>query len=203
MTAWLKHRLLNLIAIPSLVAAIIGLPAQAALYTFNFNDSGVIPQGGTAYSVEHLVNIADTSITSFQIILTFNDSSSLLGNSSGIQGHIILGTAPNSPYVSFYPEISYSGEGSQKIYDVTFSGSAGNPGTGFFGLNPNNTWGLVLWDNGENGIENQLIGWTLKINAIPEPTTWALVGFVALLCGAKLFSLWRATTFRTGSRRRF
>jgi uncharacterized membrane protein YphA (DoxX/SURF4 family) len=53
--------------------------------------------------------------------------------------------------------------------------------SGFDGLNPNATWGLVLWDNGSSGIENNLEGWTLNITAVPEPVTIALPIFGGLM----------------------
>lgn len=56
--------------------------------------------------------------------------------------------------------------------------------------NPNDTWGLVLWDHSNSGIENGLVSWTLSINAVPEPVTLALIVFAALAGGIKLLS-WR------------
>jgi len=191
--ASVKNERMRLAAISSLSAVLFSLSAHAALYTFNYTDSGVIPQGGTTFSAAHLVSVADTSITSFEIILTFNDISSLLGNSGGIQGHLILGTATNSPFVNFYP-VDNSGPG--YVYDATFSGTSGSPGTGFNGLNPNNTWGLVLWDNGTSKIENQLLGWTLDITAVPEPVNVALAIFGGMAAVGGLFSARRSVGAR-------
>jgi hypothetical protein len=163
----------------SLLAALFSFSAHGGLYTFNFNDSGPIPQGGAVLSVPQTISGIEHVISSIELILTFNDNASLTGNSSsGIQGLLNLGTATGSPFVSFSPTAT-SASGQERIYDVTFSGSSGTPGTGFNGLDPNNTWGLVLWDNSTSGIENGLVGWSLDITAVPEPVTMALA-----LCGA-------------------
>jgi hypothetical protein len=107
-----------------------------------------------------------SSITSVEMILTFNDSASLTGGDpAGIQGHLILGTSDTSPFVNFYP-VATSSSGAQRSYDVTFSG--------FNGLNPNNTWGLLLWDNSTSGINNGLVSWSLGVTAVPEPVPVAL-----------------------------
>jgi hypothetical protein len=63
-------------------------------------------------------------------------------------------------------------------------------------LNPNNTWGLVLWDNGHSGIENALVGWRLDITAVPKPVNVALICFGSLAAMLKLFS-WRRQATRT------
>jgi hypothetical protein len=47
-------------------------------------------------------------------------------------------------------------------------------------LNPNSTWGLVLWDNSSSGIENALVSWTLDITAVPEPENVALGCFAGV-----------------------
>ena len=173
MNRLLLNNRLKLAGLASLLAALFSLSAPAALYTFNYTDSGAIPQGGSTFSAEHTISIVPSSMGSVEIILTFNDSASLLGNSSGIQGHLILGTDTSSPFVNFYP-VATSSAGAERIYDATFSGASGSPGTGFSGLSPNSTWGVVMWDNGASGIENGLVGWTLDITTVPEPVNVAL-----------------------------
>jgi hypothetical protein len=144
---------------------------------FNYSDSGAIPQGGTTFSVEHVVSALPDYITSVELVLTFNDSSSLTGNSSsGIQGLLNLGTGGSSPYVSFSP-MATSSSGQERTYDVTFSGTTGSPGMDFYNFDPNNTWALVLWDNSSTGIENGLVSWTLDITAVPEMENEALALF--------------------------
>jgi hypothetical protein len=169
---FINHRM-KLAVLSSLLAAMFSLSAHAALYTFNYTDSGVIPQNGYTFSVEHAITGIAPSISSLELILTFNDSASLSGNNSGIQGHLILGTGGSSPFVNFYP-VATSSSGAQRSYDVIFSGTAGSPGTGFNGLSPNNTWGLLLWDNSHSGSENGLVSWSLGVTAVPEPVPVAL-----------------------------
>ena len=76
--------------------------------------------------------------------------------------------------MSLSPTLGTPGSGSQRIYDVTFSGAP------FNGLDPNNTWALVLWDNNTSGIENGLVSWSLDITALPEPVTVALLVFAGV-----------------------
>ncbi len=170
-----------------LLAAMFSLSAHAGLYTFNYADSGAIPQGGDIFSVEHTIAGIEPLITSIEFILTFNSSASLPGGpTTGIEGQLTLGTSDSSPFVSFYPTLGTPGSGSQRIYDATFSGAPGSPGSGFNGLNPNDTWSLILWDNTTpNGIENGLVGWTLNITAVPEPVNAAL----GIFAGASVVAL--------------
>ncbi|MGO8927546.1 MAG: hypothetical protein ACLQU3_11720 [Limisphaerales bacterium] len=180
----------KLALLSGLLAALFSLSARAGLYQYTFSDSGPIPQGGTVFSVEQTISGIQHVVSSVELILTFNDSASLTGSSSsGIQGLLNLGTATSSPFVSFSPTAT-SSSGQERIYDVTFSGTSGTPGAGFNGLDPNNTWGLVLWDNSTSGIENGLVSWSLDITAVPEPVAVALICFGALAAAIKLIS-WR------------
>ena len=166
-----KHTKLAFLS--SLLAGLSSLCAHAAVYPNTFTDAGAIPQSGTAFSVEHLLGGMGSSITSIEFILTFNSSASLSGTGSGIQGLLTLGTDTGSPYVSFYPTAT-SSSGSQRIYDMTFSGSP------FTGLDPNNTWTLALWDTSATRIENGLAGWSLDVTAVPEPVNVALGVFAVV-----------------------
>ncbi|HXI70588.1 MAG TPA: hypothetical protein VNN22_09575 [Verrucomicrobiae bacterium] len=167
---------IKLTMLASLLVAMFGLSAQAAYYPNTFGNSGAVPQDGTTFSAVHTLGGMASSITSVQLVLTFNDASSLTGNGSGIQGLLTLGTTTSSPYVSFAP-VATSSSGAQRIYDVTFSTT---PTTGFNGLNPNGTWSLLLWDNGSSGIENGLLSWNLNITAVPEPVNVALGVFAGV-----------------------
>jgi hypothetical protein len=98
----------------SLLAGVFCCSAHAGLYSFNFSDSGVVPQGGMVFSAEEAVSsisLPSPYITSIELILTFNDAASLAGNSSGIQGSLNLGTGTGSPFVSFYPSETGAGTG--------------------------------------------------------------------------------------------
>lgn len=58
------------------------------------------------------------------------------------------------------------------------------------GISANGTWTLFLADL-SGGDVSHLVSWGLDVSVVPEPTTWALIGFVALLAGGKLVSLRR------------
>jgi hypothetical protein len=176
----------RLVVVSSLLTALLSLSAHAGLYTFPFTDSGPIPQGGAVFSVEQTISGIEHSISSVELILTFNDKASLTGGSSGIQGLLNLGTQPDCPFVSFQPVVTSTTSNGNRIYDVTFSGLPGPPGIGFDGLDPNSTWALVLWDNETSGIENGLVRWSLDITSVPEPVTAALICFGVPLAVAKL-----------------
>jgi hypothetical protein len=180
MTPLFINNRMKLAVLSSLLAALFSLSAHAALYTFNYADSGAIPKGGTVFSAPQPISGLPSSITSVEMILTFNDSTSLSGNSTGIEGHLILGNGTGSPFVDFFPTGTPISGGQRTSYDVSFSGTAGSPGTGFNGLNPNNTWGLVLWDHGTSGSENGLVGWSLEVTAVPEPVNVALGIFAGM-----------------------
>jgi hypothetical protein len=170
MNASFMNKHTKLAFLSCLLAALFNLSARAGFYPNTFDDSGVVPQGGTVLSFEHTIGPIAQVIESIQLILTFNDKSSLFGNNTGIQGHLNLGTGTGDPFVNFYPDVTRTSAGN-RIYDVTWSTA---PTTGFNGLDPNNTWALVLWDNSTSGIENSLVSWSLNITAVPEPVTVAL-----------------------------
>ena len=169
-------------AIATLWALGLSLSATAGIYTFDYTDTGAVPQAGVTFSTEHAISgLSPSSLTIVQLLLSFNDSASLLGTSAGLQGHLILGSAADSPYVNFYP-VDNSGTGLH-TYTATFSGISGSPGVGFSGLEANNNWGLVLWDNSASGIENKLTGYSLSLTAVPEPINLALGVFGGLFAG--------------------
>jgi hypothetical protein len=174
----MKHNPIRAVAFSSLLAVFHSLSAGAALY-YSATDSGAIPQAGGVFSVEGAISDIPSTITSVELILRFNDSSSLSGSASGITGHLILGTSADSPYVEFFPVATFI-SGQERIYDATFSGPLGNPGTGFNNLDPNTTCGLVLWDNSNSVLQNGLNGWSLNIEAVPEPVNKAMGVFAAL-----------------------
>jgi hypothetical protein len=153
-------------AISSVLAVVFRLSAQAGIYTYPYSDSGPIPQGGTTLSFEHSINppLIPDSISSVELVLTFNNGYDLGGN---INGALILDPSGSDINESLTPSESRAGTGSQEIYDVTFT-------TPFAGSNPNNIWALNLWDNNNSGIENGLVSWSLNITAVPEPVSTAL-----------------------------
>jgi len=170
-----------------LVAAMFSFSASAALDIQTYTPASTlpIPQGGSSLTPapELTFNSAGSVITSIEMFLTFNDSSSLTGNSSsGIQGLLDLGIGSSSPYVSFSP-VATSRSGAERIYDVTFSS--------FNGDNPNNTWVLDLYDNSGSGMENGLVSWQLDVSSVPEPVNEAL-GVFGLLFAVVIVARRRA-----------
>ena len=176
----------KLTVLSSLLAALLSLSAQAGVYQYSPSGSGPIPQGGTVFSTEFTIPASiEHVITSVELILTFNDNASLRGDSTGIQGLLNLGTDAGGPSKGFFSDVTRSSHGN-RIYDLTFSD--------FNGLDPNDTWALVLWNNSTSGIENGLVSWSLDITAVPEPVTLALICFGALAAGIKLTAWWRKSS---------
>jgi len=65
----------------------------------------------------------------------------------------------------------------------------------FIGGNPNGNWTLFLADTSPIG-QSTLNGWSLEISTVPEPTTWALLGFGAVFIGTGATRWWRARSGR-------
>lgn len=183
MTASFINDRVKLAVLSSLLAAMFSLSAHAGLYPYSINYSSSpppIPQGGLSLTPAPQITVSGlpSVISSVEIILTFNDNSSLTGNSSsGIQGLLDLGTLTTSPSVSFSPTGTPVSGSQERTYELISSD--------FNNLNPNNTWVLDLWDNTSlgslnYGIENGLVSWTLDITAVPEPVGMALVLFAGL-----------------------
>jgi hypothetical protein len=171
----------------SALTGLMSLTAQAGLYTST--DAGAIPQGGTTFSSEIVVSdisLPNPYVTSVNLVLTFNSTASLgyPSGSSTLSGLLTMGTEVTSPYASFTPVVTTL-NGGQAVYNVTFA-------TQFDGYNPNTTWGLVLWDTSNTGIENGLVGWSLNIEAVPEPANMALGLFGALAAGGLAWKRWRS-----------
>lgn len=180
---------LRLTLLAGLLAALGSLTAHASVsYTNSYTyatDPVAIPQGGSAFSVQHVLGGMGQPITSVQLILTFSDGASLTGADLGIHGLLTLGTAEGSPYYAFMPWDN-SGNESHIYTSPTI--------TALNGVTPNNTWALVLWDTGNNNVENTLVGWSLGITVVPEPVNVALatlgvgvvvVGLVRRYVGAR------------------
>ena len=58
------------------------------------------------------------------------------------------------------------------------------------GITANGTWTLFLADV-SGGDVSQLVSWGLNVNVVPEPTTWALLGFAVLLVAGRVVVLVR------------
>lgn len=93
--------------------------------------------------------------------------------------------------VENYQSFSYSTSGSGQLLGTwqANNGSSTFAGT-FGGLDPNGTWTLFLADRASGDV-SQVTSWTLQIDAVPEPTTWALIGFGVSFAGAGAVRRWR------------
>ena len=82
------------------------------------------------------------------------------------------------------------GETSGSVLSGTYS-AAGTLGT-FNNSTANGTWQLFFADLGAGGGTSTLNGWTLTLTVVPEPITWALGIFLAMLLAlAGLRWAWR------------
>jgi hypothetical protein len=71
---------------------------------------------------------------------------------------------------------SYGGSSSAAaaLSGGTYNSQDGTLDTAFDGLSVNGNWTLFLADMSSGDI-SQVTGWTLTIEAVPEPTTWAML----------------------------
>src|SRR6266478_4527330 len=155
------------------IAALLCLSAQGALYTFSgsFQNGGVISDNSTI-GLTDAHTLSGLTTTSRDIILTVNLSGASI---SDLTGYIRLGNLPSSPSVNL----------DQYLTDGTTSFSVDL--AGLRSSNPNDTWTLFFADTSP-GIENSLVSWSLDITAVPEPTNVAL-GLFAAVFGVG--TLWR------------
>jgi subtilisin-like proprotein convertase family protein len=173
-------------------------------YTSGFANSGVIPDanpGGwsdtrslSGFGTD--INITDVNV-SLEITGGYNgDLYGYLVHSSGFT--LLLdrvgtgsGGEPQNTYgfsTSGFGSITLDQGDNTSIHDVldpqagdkVYRPDSGTQNSGglnvFNGLNPNGTWTLFLADL-SGGETSTLVSWGLDIEAVPEPTTWALVGF--------------------------
>ena len=177
-------QIVKLCALSGLLAAMFSLSANAAIIYTASSDTPVVigPSGFDSPTVTFTPDITAyyDDITSVQLTLTFAQANLLTGDSSGLQGTIVLGTDSPS-YINFYPTVT-SGSGPY-TYTATFTGTA-DDNTGLNGLDPNQAWGLDIWNN-SNADGNTLDSWSLEVTAVPEPVNVAL-GVFGLLFAATL-----------------
>jgi hypothetical protein len=179
---------------------------QATLYNFDyisgFADSGVIPDANPGgWSDTRTLGGLEATITDVNVRLTisggFNgDLYGYLVHSSGFT--VLLnrvgtgsGSEPQFTYgfsTSGFGSITLNQGDATSIHDVpdpqagdqVYRPDSGGQNTGglnaFNGLNPNGTWTLFLSDL-SGGDTSTLVSWGLEIEAVPEPVTWALIGF--------------------------
>jgi hypothetical protein len=99
--------------------------------------------------------------------VTLSDSGTLANDNGGD-----IHSASGSPVTGIYTPDS------SQTFDETFTGSA------------DGTWTLFLADLSAGGGVSTLNSWQVDISVVPEPITWALVGFAGAL-GLARFIAWR------------
>jgi len=98
--------------------------------------------------------------------------------------HDVAGNPAGGTYLADGRTVSPNGD---------FNGASTSAGLNLLDThNVNGTWTLFLADL-SGGDQSTLVSWGLEVSVVPEPTTWALIGFVALLAGGKLVSRRRRT----------
>jgi hypothetical protein len=173
MTKLFRNNRVKLAALTGLLAVMFRLSSHAAIiYSASGSPSVIINAGGfyspTVTLSPSTSGASDLQITMVQLVLTFANGDLLDGSS--FEGNIVLGGSVSDPgsYINFFPTVT-SGSGT---YSVTFTGTAAD-NTGLNGLNPNNFWGLIIWDQ-DSLSGNQLDSWSLDVTAVPEPVNVAL-----------------------------
>jgi len=119
-----------------------------------------------------------------------------------------IGTSGSNPFgyssSGFNVTLSDSGTANGDIHNANVG--AGNTVTGIWqpdqsaGVNSldstfnqssaNGTWTLFLADLSAGGGTSELVSWGVNISVVPEPVTWALLGFAGVLGLARLIA-WR------------
>lgn len=105
---------------------------------------------------------------------------------AGFTGVTLADSAPHTG-IEFYGGSSSAGAA---LSGGTYNSQGGTLNTSFDGLSVNGNWTLFLADMSSGDI-SQVTGWTLTIDAVPEPTTWAMMIFAAT------FGCWRFAQWRT------
>jgi hypothetical protein len=183
-------------------------------FTDGFTYGGLIPDGNqTGWTdTRTLSGIADTQITGLSVTLNVSSewSGDLYAYLTHGTGFIVLmnrvgigtGSGPQFTYgygdAGFNVTLSDSGAYAIQNYQQhspnynesgqltgTWQPNDGTTtfGDAFSGLDPNGNWTLFFADM-STGDRSTVLGWSLDITAVPEPTTWALAGFGALFFGA-------------------
>lgn len=81
-----------------------------------------------------------------------------------------------------YQNFSYTTSGSGQLQGTWQANNGSSFASTFGGLDPNGTWTLFLADRASGDV-SQVTSWSLQIEAVPEPTTWALIGFGVSFAG--------------------
>ena len=164
------------IALSFLVVA-LSTSVPAAIYQFNFNNGGTIPDNSPTGLTDQR-NLSSQGMFPAEIrdlTLVLNLTG---GADADLSGFLRLGNQQNAPAATFAMGTIHSG----MTMDLT-------PTFGDLGYDPNNFWTLFLADTDPGG-QDTLVSWTLTVTPVPEPVNVALVIFGAL-AGVGGFAKWR------------
>jgi len=187
------------ILLSGLTMAAMAGAASATLLTESWSGSQDIPEGNPVGTINSL-SVSDPSGAAIEGYngnlygyLVFQPSSGGAASMEVLLDQI--GTGPGSPFGSATSgfNVTLSDSGTQgDIHNAT--GTAGQSLTGsytpdsantmdgtFGGVSADGTWTLFLANLSEGGGTSTLVGWGVGISVVPEPVTWALVGFAGIL----------------------
>jgi type 1 fimbria pilin len=160
--------------------------------------NSIANESGQTVSVE-LKDFSSTDLSDVGLVLVGPTGAALalLGGGGGSQDATDLTIAFNDTAASLVPQNAALPSGTYKPTQYGSIGSFPSPGPGlaynspstfgvstfldtFVGTNPNGTWSLYAIDpvSGDSGEISE--GWTLQINAVPEPASLSLVAVSAI-----------------------
>jgi subtilisin-like proprotein convertase family protein len=111
----------------------------------------------------------------------------------GDTGFSVILSDAGAHAIENYQSYTYTTSGSGQVQgtwqandgSATFGGAGGT----FTGLDPNGSWSLFFADR--SGLDQStVVNWSLTINAVPEPTTWAMIGFGSVFAGTGAVRWW-------------
>jgi subtilisin-like proprotein convertase family protein len=196
--------------------------AQATLYTFNFSGGEIPNGNtvGTSFTTADLGTLDGGAGVGFGTDIRITDVNVRLEITGGYNGDLYGYLVHSSGFAVLLNRVgtgsggepqntfgfSTSGFGAITLDDETTYGNIHdqlNPAGGtwksdgltlndFNTLNPNGTWTLFLADLAGGGDPATLVSWGLDIEAVPEPVTWALIGFGLIFGGVTTARVIRA-----------
>jgi hypothetical protein len=150
----------------------LGLSARASVVFTDTDANTVIPNNNTI-GIAETVTGSGLGSSATSVTLNFTLAG---GFGTDLTGYLRLGNSMSSPsydltsLVQGYPTIS--GTGLNFSVDVS---------SAFTGYNPNNTWTLFFADPNAGGTTTLNGGWSLSVDAVPEPVNVALGIFGGLM----------------------
>ncbi len=178
-------------------AVIPDFPGAGLAYGLNFNFSDFI----SIQSVSVTLNISGGYNGDLYVSLSHGSGFAVLlnrvgANASGEDGYSTAGfnnitlTMSGTDIHTVPAPTTGSTYASDGRFDYT-SNTRNNTLNVLSGANPNGDWALFFGD--EAGLNTSTLdSWSVDIQAVPEPTTWAGILFGALFCGVQVVRRWRA-----------